>query len=339
MTNVQTDTRLASPKPDGEGGLVSPKLRSSEGGFTLIELIVSMAVLLVVSGIVVGSTMDMTRTGQRMTNRSDMHSGVRNATALLQQEVGQAGRVSLPGPVELDGATGIGVFTVAVDKTAASTYDGLATDGMFIGEHLIVGTGANEETITLTGIDPVAGTITANFALAHVAGEGVSATGGFAAGVIPTTMANGSTGNVLKIVGDVNGDGQMVYVEYECDLANGRLSRNVMAYDAVAKPALTVEQILLTNLEVNPANPDGTIPPCFTYQERTFAGTTYVIGVAIMTTVRSQLRDQNTGDFQRVTKALLNVSPRNVVNVWQNASLTYTNRVQPLPPSIVQLLP
>jgi len=64
-----------------------------------------------------------------------------------------------------------------------------------------------------------------------------------------------------------------------------------------------------------------------------------VIGVAIMTTVRSQQRDQNTGDFQRVTKALLNVSPRNVVNVWMNASLNNTNRMQPLPASVVQLLP
>lgn len=317
MTSVVTDTRRQS---------VAGR---SEGGFTLIELIVSMAVLLVISGIVVGSTMDMTRLGQKMTNRSDMHSGVRNATALLQQEVGQAGRVSLPGPVALVGATGIGTFTIPVTSTV----------GMFVGERLIIGGGAQEETVTLTQVDTGANTITANFALAHVAGEPVTATGGFAAGVIPTTMANGSTGNVLKIVGDVNGDGRMVYVEYQCDLANGRLYRNVMPITAAAKPAVTVEQILLTNLLPNPPNPDGTVPPCFIYQQRTFAGTTYVIGVAIMTTVRSQVRDQNTNDFQRVTKALLNVSPRNVINVWQNASLNNTNRIQPLPPSVVQLLP
>lgn len=319
MTSVLTDTRR------------------QDSGFTLIELLVSMVVILVVSGIVVGSTMDMTRLGQKMTNRSDMHAGVRNATALLQQEVGQAGRVSLPpGDVTLNGATGIGVFTVAVDN---NNPDVANTDGMFVGEHLIIGAGATEETVTVTAVDPGASTITANFAFAHNAGERVTTTGGFAAGVVPTTMANGSTGNVLKIVGDVNGDGQMVYVEYSCDLVNGRLYRNVMAYDALAKPAVTVEQILITNLLTNPANPDGTIPPCFIYQERTFSGTTYVIGVAIMTTVRSQDRDQNTGNFQRVTKALLNVSPRNVVNVWQNASMNATTRVQPLPPSVVQLLP
>jgi prepilin-type N-terminal cleavage/methylation domain-containing protein len=326
MTSVLTETPRTFA---GDAAPAAPELRSSEDGFTMIELLVSMAVILIVSGIVVGSTIDMTRLGQKMTNRSDMHSSVRNATALLQQEVGQAGRVSLPGPVTLTGGTGIGDFTVAVSNT----------DGMFNGEHLIVGSGALEETITLTGVDFNADTITANFAFAHAVGAVVTASGGFSAGVVPTTMMNGSSGNVLKIVGDVNGDGRMVYVEYRCDLPNGRLYRNVMPYDAAAKPAVTVEQILLTNLMQNPVNAAGVVPPCFTYQERTFSGTTWVIGVAIMTTVRSQQRDQNTGDFQRVTKALLNVSPRNVVNVWTSASLGNTNRMQPLPPSVVQLLP
>lgn len=322
MISGRTDKRRRSVT-----GPATPKPRSGEGGFSLIELLVSMAVLLVISGIVVGSTMDMTQLGERMTNRSDMHSGVRNATALLQQEVGQAGRVSLPGPVALTGTTGIGVFTVGVNST----------DGMFLGERLIVGAGATEETVTLTGF--TANSITADFAFAHVVNEPVTSTGGFAAGVIPTTMANGSDGSVLKIVGDINGNGRMVYVEYRCDLVNGRLYRNVMDFDAGAKPALTVEQILLTNLEANPPNPNGTIPPCFIYQERTISGTTYVIGVAIMTTVRSEERDRTTGDFQRVTKALLNVAPRNVVNVWLNASQSVYNRVQPLPQSVVNLLP
>jgi hypothetical protein len=131
----------------------------------------------------------------------------------------------------------------------------------------------------------------------------------------------------------------MVYVEYTCDLAAGRLYRNVMPFDASAKPAVTVEQVLLDNLLPNPPNPDGTVPACFTYDQRTFGGTTYVVGVAIMTTVRTQERERYSNDFQRMTKALLNVSPRNVVNVWQLASFNYKNRVQPLPPSVLALLP
>jgi Tfp pilus assembly protein PilE len=304
--------------------------RGTEAGFTLIELLISMLVMMIVSGIVVGSTMDLSRLGSSMTNRSDMHSGVRNATALLQQEVGQAGRVSLPAPSALAAPVVVaGVRTVAVTSTA----------GMFTGERLSIDAGATEETITLINVDPANSSITADFKVEHLAGVRLAVVGGFSAGVIPTTMANGSTGNVLKIIGDINGDGNMVYVEYTCDLAGGRLFRNVMAIDAAVKPPLTVEQVLLDNLLPNPPNPNGAVPPCFVYQEQTFGGRTYVVGVAIMTTVRTQQRDIITRNFQTVTKALLNVSPRNVVNVWQMASLNYNERVQPLPPSVIPLLP
>lgn len=298
-------------------------------GFTLIELLISMTVLMIISGVVVGSTMDLMRLSTTMTNRSDMHSGVRNATALLQQEVGQAGRVSLPGPSALAAGVGAGPTTVAVTSAA----------GMFVGERLTLDVGAAEETITLTAVDTAANLITADFKVPHLPGARLASTGGFSAGVIPTTMGNGSTGNVLKIIGDINGDGNMVYVEYTCDVAGGRLYRNVMPIDAAVKPALTVEQVLLDNLLPNPPDPGGVIPPCFIYQERTFGGRTYVIGVAIMTTVRTQQRDAITRNFQTVTKALLNVAPRNVVNVWQLASLNYNERVQPVPPSVLPLLP
>ena len=312
------------------GTVTAPHVASSgQAGFTLIELLISIGVLMVVSGIVVSGTMDLTRLGATMTNRSDMHSGVRNATALLQQEVGQAGRVSLPGPVTLQADVGMGVRTVAVSSA----------NGMFVGERLVIGTGANEETVTVTALDTVGSRITANFALAHLAGARVGAVGGFSAGIIPTTIPNGSDGMRLKIVGDINGDGRMVFVEYTCDLQTGRLYRNAMPYDAPAKPPVTVEQVLLNNLLPNPPNPDGMVPPCFIYDQRTFSGTTFVIGVAIMTTVRTQERDRQTNEFQRVTKALLNVSPRNVVNVWQLASLDYRNRVQPIPPTVLALLP
>ena len=108
-----------------------------------------------------------------------------------------------------------------------------------------------------------------------------------------------------------------------------------MAYNIGAKPAVTVEQILLDNIQANP----GLKPNCFEYQERTIAGTTYVIGVAITLTVRTQQRDVNTNTFQTETKALLNVSPRNVFNVWQMASLSQNDYVQPIPPATALLLP
>jgi type II secretory pathway pseudopilin PulG len=297
----------------------------SEAGFTLIELMVSVLVLMVVSGVVLQGMLGLSRINDVVANRTEMHAGVRNATELLQQEVGQAGRVSLPGST-LSDAVAPGMATVLVSSTA----------GMFPGLHLVVDIGGNQETVTLTAVNTATSQITARFVNGHAANAPLSVSGGFAAGVVPTTMANGSTGNVLKIVGDINGDGNMVYVEYTCDLASGRLFRNPMPYDAAVKPAPTIEEVLLDNILPNPGDPG---PPCFTYQERTIDGTTFVVGVAITLTVRTQDRDPITKQFQTETKALLNVSPRNVFNVWQMESLGYSNRVQPLPPATALLLP
>jgi hypothetical protein len=63
-----------------------------------------------------------------------------------------------------------------------------------------------------------------------------------------------------------------------------------------------------------------------------------VTGVAITLSVRTQLADPITKLFQTETKALLNVSPRNVVHVWQLGSLGLTSRIQPMPPSVLSLL-
>ena len=41
--------------------------------------------------------------------------------------------------------------------------------------------------------------------------------------------------------------------------------------------------------------------------------------------------DPVTKQFRLEDKALLNVSPRNVFNVWELASIGLTNRVQPMP--------
>jgi type II secretory pathway pseudopilin PulG len=300
----------------------------NEGGFTIIELLISVAILMVISGFMMQGTLDMSRLGAQQSNNSEMHAGIRNATALLQQEVGQAGRVAFPTPVTLSG-TPPGTHTVTVNPTAA---------GMFENQQLVVGLGDTEEIVTVAAI---VGTnqFRATFVQTHGAGVPVRPAGGFAEGVIPTTRANGSTASVLKIVGDINSDGNLVYVEYTCDWDEGRMFRNMMRFDVSPKRPLTAEDVLLDNLLPNPPNPDGSEAPCFTYEQRTINGRTYVINVAIMTTVRTHNPHHVTGEFQTVTKALLNVAPRNVFHAWQIASLGYNNRIQPLPQSVVNLLP
>jgi hypothetical protein len=105
------------------------------------------------------------------------------------------------------------------------------------------------------------------------------------------------------------------------------------AVDVATKPPITADLALLNNIT---ANPDGT--DCFTYQQQTVNGTPYVLDVAITLTVKTPNRDATTGLFETETKALLNVSPRNVFNIWQLAGLGVSNRVQPMPASVQTLL-
>jgi hypothetical protein len=145
--------------------------------------------------------------------------------------------------------------------------------------------------------------------------------------------------------GDINGDGNMVYVEYFCD--NGdvgaspthSLYRKVVAYDAASKGAFDASEVLLNNVYPNPADSGGVARPCFKYQWVTISGQQYVLDVAITLTVQTQQIDPVTRALQNETKALLNVSPRNVFNVWTMVGYGETERVQSTPPTVTSLLP
>ena len=322
----------------------------SQAGFSLVELLVATTILLVVSSVVSSGLLQLTTAHRTISNRTDMHSGVRSATELLQQEVGQAGRVSLPGSTVtlLEAVVGVGPATVGVIQT----IDGVtapSVSGIFLGEQLVIDSGGPnpcvttspcQETVTVTAVNTLSNQITATFAFPHNAGTAVNVFGGFAAGVVPPQPGypNGSTGSKLKLIGDINGDGNVVYLEYTCDLSTtpGHLYRNSMAIDATSKQAVTDNQILLSNIL---PNPDGT--DCFTYLPNPLPVVglnKYVLDVAITLTVQTQMTDPATHQYQTETKSLLNVSPRNVFNVWQLASAGFTNRIQPLPSNVSNVL-
>jgi len=325
--------------------------RGSDAGFSLAELLVATLLLLIVSSVVTSALVRMTNHQQTIWNRTEMHSGVRGATELLQQEVGQAGRITLPGAVTfatpVAGTTPCTTATVTVASTAA----GNPTAGMFVNEMLTTLDGDSAESVQITAL-PSATQFTACFTSSHAVGAVVIPLGGFATGIVPPTgITNGSTANILKLYGDINGDGKMVYIEYYCDNGDAgtagsfNLYRNVMSYDAAPpKPAVTSSMILLSNVHPNPPDPNsGTARPCFQYQTVTVSvnGTpfTFVLDVAVTLTVQTQQIDPITRQYQFETKALLNVSPRNVFSAWELAGMGYTNRVQPTPATVTALLP
>jgi prepilin-type N-terminal cleavage/methylation domain-containing protein len=302
--------------------------RKRQRGFSLLELLVALAVLLVVTGIVMSGLVQTSYTEATVANRTNMHASVRSATELMQQEVGQAGKISLPQAVTLTGAV--------VGGGSLQTVSVSSTNGMFTGEKLIIDTGATEETVAVTALTSSPNTITGYFYDAHTSGAPVRVSGAFASGIVPPGMANGSTGSVLKLYGDINDDGNMVYIVYTCSpsTSGGTLTRSVTS-GILTAAALGPAQVLLSNITPNPGN-----TACFTYQTSTQGPDTYVTNVAITLTTRTQQKDLQTSQYQTETKALLNVSPRNIFEGWEMASAGVADRIQPMPNNLsVNLLP
>jgi|SRR5579863_1895185 len=300
-------------------------------------MLVALVILLGVAAIVMSGMMQMSLNQATIQNRSEMHSSVRSATELLQQEIGQAGRVSLYGA-----GTGSTTLTAAIATTGSSVSTSVAdATGMFDGEQLVIDSGDSEETVTISGTSLSTNTFNATYVLNHANGATVRVAGAFASGIVPTTATNGSTGFLLKIYGDINADYNMEYVEYQCDTTGGNLYRNMVAIaPGATKPTVTSSMVLLTNLQPNPPDPGTNTPaPCFKYQQKTVSPNTFVVDVSVTLTVQTQNRDPQTEQFQQETKALLNVSPRNIFDGWELASAGVTNRIQPMPATVTSLLP
>jgi len=323
--------------------------RKENAGFTLLETMVSLVVLLAVGGIVMSGMTRLMWTQGSIANRTAMHTSVRSVTELLQQEIGQAGKVSLGGPtslVTLTSAVAASAGGTTLVAFSLSAPPNTPAPTVYRDEVLTVDVGTNQEAVTV--VTWASGSGTAVFTNPHPAAAPVTALGAFSTGVVPPAAAPanypfGSTGTVLKLYGDINDDGNMMYVEYTCTQgtagAPGTLYRHQMPFNqTTAKTANDNTMILLNNVLFNPNDPNGNAVPCFAYQVQP-AGTGYcVTNVAVTLTVQTQNKDPQTGQLQKETKALLNVAPRNVVEVYATANLVDPTRAQPIPSTVTALL-
>jgi prepilin-type N-terminal cleavage/methylation domain-containing protein len=289
--------------------------RSREDGFSMVELLVSLTVMLVVAGAALSVLSYAQKMYSTQQMQADMHGGLRGAFELMSQEIGQAGALS----------SATYTLTPAITSGAAAQSVAInSTNAIFVGQKLVVDTGASQETVTVTAIGT--NQISAIFSKSHAAGAVVAGRGVFPQGVLSS-----STSTSLKIFGDINADGSLVYVQYDCDTAAGTLARSV----TTITPGVTTQNastFLLTNLV---ANPSGT--PCFQYAGSiTAAGYTFVPSVGVSLTVQTSQRDPQTGSFVTMTKSFSNLSSRNVLAglALAQASPAVTNRLQPTPPSV-----
>ncbi len=95
--------------------------------------------------------------------------------------------------------------------------------------------------------------------------------------------------------------------------------------------------VLLSNVLANPNDTNNNTVPCFAYQVQPLGAGSCVTNVAVTLTVQTQNKDAVTGVPQKETKALLNVGPRNIVEVYATSNLVDPTRAQPAPLAVTAL--
>ncbi len=291
-------------------------------GFSLIEMMVTIALLSVISGVIFSAISSSQQSYARTELKSDMYENVRGAAELMAQEIGQAGLVSLPAST-----LGAAVSPNATAQIAAVS----STASMFVNEQVLVDAGTNnEELVTLTGVN--AATITTVFGKAHAVGVPINVLGVFPNGVVAPATIDGSTANVLNVFGDINADGSLVYVRYTCTpgttAAPGTLTRSVTTI-LPGVDALSASQTLLSTVV------GGTGAVCFQYTTAAAAGFTFVTNVGFTLSVQATRPDPQTGAYPQMTKSFLNLAPRNVLTGLELANAGITNRLQSTPANVL----
>jgi prepilin-type N-terminal cleavage/methylation domain-containing protein len=303
-----------------KGGIFGAFARR-RGGFSLLELMAGVAVLVVISGSVFSLLNYYQKVYGTTRMKADMYDNIRGVVELMSQEIGQAGLVSLPYP------------TLSAAVTANASPQAVAvssTTSMFVGEKLLIDAGTNQEVVALTAVGASPPKITGIFGQNHAVGAPVNAQGVFPDGVMST-----STNTQLQLFGDINADGSLVFVQYDCNpgttSAPGTLTRSVTTVTPTVASA-SAPQTLLNNLV---ANPGGTA--CFQYlpAPQTVGGYTFTPNVAVTLTVQTTAKGPQTGAYLTMTKTFLNLSPRNILIGLELANQGgLTQFLQPTPPNL-----
>lgn len=316
-------------------------MRSSKRnrGFSLLEMMVSVAILLVITGAAFAALSQSQKAYGTQQLQADMHAGVRGTVELMTQEIGQAGSLNFAPQTIPSAVTGSTTAQAVTLSSAANIY---------VGEVLTVDTGSNQEFVTVTAVNDASNQVTGIFKNSHVAATPVVALGVFPNGVLTT-----AAGNSLQIFGDINGDGTLTYVEYDCNPGTTTAPGTLTRTSTVLAPGVTTQNAPQTLLTTLLANPSGT--PCFTPSMgiggSVTAGNCNVSGISstltcvtdmqVMLTVQTAEEDPNTHSFTAMTKSVLNLSSRNVFAAYAIATSTSptASLMQQNPPGLPLLAP
>lgn len=342
--------------------IVQPrKARRCEAGFTLVELLISVALFLLLAGPVLSSLARSQKTYRTSELKVSLEQKMRAALELMSQEVSQAGLQ--PSGVDTDGlglplttvaasaCTGTPPTCISASPTVDESVQVSSTAGIYEGEWLWVdaGTGPNCSTsgpceqVVVDGVSagPPA-TISAKFKYNHTAQTINSTTyptpiyglGQYPQGIVPpgTTTSGGSTSSQLELFGDVKGLGDsLLAIIYTCPSSfPGPFTRTV--YDGT-----TGNQISTTSLVDNVTSCTFTYPsplPTVPSGCGSMSGKSIITSVGVTVTAQSTMNDPATHAPVTVTKSFLNIQPRNVISALYVACGTIANELQPNPGSL-----
>jgi len=281
----------------------------SQRGFSLLELMAAVAVLLVISAAAFSLLNYFQKNYTSNQLSADMHSGVRGAIELISQELTQAGLINSSGVANTS-------LTSSVVSSGNSQNVAVGNAGLFYaGERVSVDTGVNAEVVQVINVDSTGNKITGIFTQNHTTGAPVYATGVIGNGV---TVSPGT----LDILGDVNADGSLYLVEYVCDPATGTLSRSATPVSQANK---NPGQALVTSVK-----------GCsFSASTAAVNGVSYVTDVALTLTVQTAQIDPQTG-MHGVMMSTFDLSPRNITAAMALAQAGQTVRLQPAPSPLPQ---
>ncbi len=344
--------------------------RHRERGFSLLELMVSLAILLVISSAAFLALNQNQKVFVTNSTSGTMYATVRSAAELIAQEIGQAG--TLCGIASTSsGPACVNAYLSGVSSATSITISSNQSFYLYPGEKLTIDPNSiNREVVQISTVSCYLCTTAAvglQTALkkTHSSGTPPSAAPVTAQGVIwngvvvpsvdpntflryPTASPTEIVSNKLGLLGDINGDGTLMYVEYTCDFNSSQLTRSIstVSVTSASFTKSTQNDVLVDNLQfIAPSAYTNSFKYCFSFPLPTSVDVTnpndssvktYPITpqVSLLISVQSPNVDPQTGHQLKFTKSFLNLSPRNSVAALDDGSNNVWETLQELPPSV-----
>lgn len=236
------------------------KKNKNNKGFSLIELLITLAILLIVSAVIISAFTSTVKSLRRETSIAQRDSDVKRALQLMSLELEQAGtspdilntNSANPTPTTLQNATNVTATTYPAtfnNLSLSNTTNGFAVRGLYPGRRLILGLpeGSNNSQLLQVAslpnncTNPCTISVTNNGAKNHPAATPVTSPAlpimfgilnppPLTSGNLPLTATSKNV-NRIGFIGDILSNGRLQYIEYTYDAATSRIYRSLTPLD------------------------------------------------------------------------------------------------------------